>query len=58
MYEKTDAGTGNIVKYLKMSNPDGASKQISNEHALLYCLLRMVLQNKSDNCTLHALHNC
>jgi hypothetical protein len=60
MYEKTDAGNGNIVKYLKMSNPDGASKQIksdnSNGHALLYCLLRMVLQNESDNCTVHALH--
>jgi hypothetical protein len=27
----------------------------SNEHALLYCLLRMVLQNKSDNCPVHAL---
>jgi hypothetical protein len=31
MYWKTDAGNGNIVKYLKMSNPDGASKQIGQQ---------------------------
>jgi hypothetical protein len=30
LYEKTDTGNG---KYLKMSNPDGASKQIGQ----LYC---------------------
>jgi hypothetical protein len=29
MYEKTEMG--NIVKYLKMSNPDGASKKIGQQ---------------------------
>jgi hypothetical protein len=30
MYETQE--TGNIVKYLKMSNPDGASKQIGQQY--------------------------
>jgi hypothetical protein len=45
MYEKTDAGNG---KYCQIRMVLQSKSDNSNGHALLYLLLWMVLQNKSD----------